>query len=265
MTHVMEAKDVIAMQGQPRQIAIRASVSDIVQGQFIDKERDKRVISPHGVQMKRVALVGFIVSKYLREAEGEKKRYESVTIDDGTDTVQVKVWGEEYKQMFKNVKEGMLVLVVGRVGKLSDEIHITPELIRELTDPNFMSLHLLERYQTILKRTGVQLPDTSQFQQMSLDSSDDADEDFESDDDTPPPSKVPTKKPSKTKIGGLAGEILEYIEENVRPEGVYIKDIVAHFEKKGKKAKDIQTKVFDLMGDYVIYEVEALRYLPSDM
>ena len=205
------------MQGrqvQPRQIAIRASVSDVVQGEFIDRERDKKVVSPHGVEMKRVALVGFIVSKYLKEADADKKRFESVTIDDGTDTIQLKVFGEESKHMFKHVNEGVLVLVVGRVskGKNSDEVFINPDFIKELTDPNFMSLHLLERYETILKRTGIQLPDTSHFQQMTLDSTDD--DDMEEDEIETAPQPAPTKKKSsKPKIRGLAGEILQYIEE----------------------------------------------------
>jgi hypothetical protein len=154
---------------------------------------------------------------------------------------------------------------VGRVskGKNSDEVYINPDFIKELTDPNFMSLHLLERYETILKRTGIQLPDTSHFQQMTLDSTDDDDMDEEAE---AAPQPAPTKKKSgKPKIGGLAGEILQYIEKNVNPDGVPMKDIVAHFEKKGKKSKDIQTKVFDLTGDDVIYEVTASHYLPSDM
>jgi RPA family protein len=255
------------MQVQPRQIAIRASVSDVIEGEFVDKERDRKVISPHGVQMKRVALVGFIISKYLREADGEKKRFESVTIDDGTGTIQLKVWGD--KNMFKHVKDGILVLVVGRVSKTknSDEVYINPDFIKELTDPNFMSLHLLERYRTILKRTGIQLPDTSQYQQMTLDSSDDFDDDDvepEEDEPSPKPIKRTRKKSTKPKVGGFAGEILAYIQKNVNPDGVAMKDIVAHFEKKGKKSKDIQMKVFDLVGEE-IDEVSASHYLPSDM
>ena len=260
------------MQGrqvQPRQIAIRASVSDVVQGEFIDRDRDKKVVSPHGVEMKRVALVGFIVNKFLKEADGDKKRFESVTIDDGTDTIQLKVFGEESKHMFKHVNEGVLVLVVGRVsrGKGSDEVYINPDFIKELTDPNFMSLHLLERYETILKRTGIQLPDTSQYQQMTLGSSDDDDDDgdFDVEEEDAPRATPAKKKTGKPKIGGLAGEILEYIEKNVNPDGVPMKDIVSHFKKKGKTSKDIQTKVFDLTGDDVIYEVTASHYLPSDM
>ncbi|MGQ4910968.1 MAG: OB-fold nucleic acid binding domain-containing protein [Candidatus Thorarchaeota archaeon] len=250
---------------QPRQIAIRASVSDVVDGEFIERDRDKRVISPHGVEMKRVALVGFVIEHYVSEADGDKKRYEYITIDDGTGTISAKAWDERSAHLFHGIQEGNLVLVVGMVRKSGDELYISLDFVTELSDPNFMSLHLLERYKTILKRTGLQLPDTSMYQQESLDFS----ESSQPKEAKPTPSKktAPSKKTksSKPKIGGLAGEILSFIQENANPDGVPMKDIVAHFEKKGKKSQDIQKKVFDLTGDVVIYEVKASHYLPSDM
>jgi RPA family protein len=237
---------------QPRQIAIRASVSDIVEGEFL--ETGKRIMSPHGVEMKRVVLVGLITEHIVREAEAEKQRYESITIDDGSGTIRLKVWGERGSSLLKAGEEGTLVLVVGKVEKYGDEIHIDPELVKEIKDPNVMSLHLLERYETILKRTGVPLPETSPFEQETLVS--------DSEDTGSAPAKKPSKKPS---IGGVTGEILDFIRENATPEGVHMKDIVAHFKKTKKlESKEVQEKIFNLYADDAIYEVSAARYLPLD-
>ena len=223
-------------------------MSDIVEGEFLE-DGGKRILSPHGVEMRRVVVVGLITEHFIREAEGDKQRYESITIDDGSGAVRLKVWGERGSSLMKDGQDGALVLVVGKVEKYGEEIHIDPELVREVKDPNVMSLHLLERYETILKRTGVALPETSPYQQESLET------DYS--ESSPKPKNRPT-------IGGVTGEILEFIRANAKPEGVHMKDIVAHFKKKDLESKEIQEKVFSLYADDAIIEVSAARYRALD-
>lgn len=225
-------------------------MSDIVEGEFLE-DGGKRILSPHGVEMRRVVVVGLITEHFVREADGDKQRYESITVDDGSGVIRLKVWGERGSNLLKSDQEGTLVLVVGKVEKYGDEIHIDPELVKEVINPNVMSLHLLERYETILKRTGVALPDTSPYQQETL-----------VDDSTTYESK-PTKKPAK-RVGGVTGEILEFIRENAGSDGVHMQDIVTHFEKRDMDSKEIQEKVFKLYADDAIIEVSAARYRPLD-
>jgi RPA family protein len=242
--------DISVQSFQPRQIAIRASISDIVDGQFIEAP-SKRVVSPYGVEMRRVVVVGLITEHFVREADEEKKRYESMTIDDGSGTVRLKVWGDGGSVILRSAKEGALALVVGKVEKYGDEIHIDPELVKEVTDPNIMSLHLLERYETILRRTGISLPETSPYQQETLVS------------ESKKQVSRPVKKQAK-RVGGVTGEILAFIRENAGPDGVHMKDIVSQFEKKDMTPTEIQEKVFNLYADDAIFEVSAARYRPLD-
>ena len=69
--------------------AVRASITDIVNGIFGD-ENGPRVISPDGVELRRVLIVGHIVDRLTG-----KDNFASITIDDGTETIRAKAWGNE--------------------------------------------------------------------------------------------------------------------------------------------------------------------------
>ena len=225
-----------------RMTAVRASISDITNGSFSD-DNGPHVVSPFGVELRRVVIVGFVVNKFYREGDDAgKKRFESITMDDGTDTIGVKVWGEEDASILEGVKESILALVIGKVRQYNEEVYLIPEIVRELTDPNFMSLHLMERYKAVLNRSGISLPDTEEQQQELL----------------------PTT-PSKTVSGKLANDIIAYVRLEAPPEGIPLKDIMAYFEKKGQDSDKVQTKVFNLVAEGVLNEVSIGQFRTSDM
>jgi RPA family protein len=227
-----------------RMTAVRASISDIINGTFRE-DNGAHVISPFGVELRRVALVGFVVGKFHRDGDSERKRIESITLDDGSETIRVTVWGEEDAALLEGVKENILALVVGKIRRFKEDAYIAPEIIRELKDPNFMGYHLLQRYQAILTRSGVSMPIAADSDQQLL-----------------------MKSSASDKgglIGGVTKQILSYIELHAAPEGVHMKDIVKFFEEKGHQSMDIQMKVFDLVADGLINEVDPARYLPVDV
>ena len=222
--------------------AVRASISDITNGSFSDDD-GPHVVSPFGVELRRVVIVGFVVNKFYRAGdETGKKRFESITVDDGTDTIGVKVWGEEDASMLEGVKENILALVIGKVRKYNEEIYLIPEIVRELTDPNYMSLHLMERYKAVLNRSGISLPETEEQQQELL-----------------------TTMPNKTVSGKLANDVIAYVRLEAPPEGIPLKDIVAYFEKKGQDSEKVQTKVFNLVAEGALNEVSIGQFRTSDM
>jgi len=225
-----------------RMTAVRASISDITNGSFSD-DNGSHVISPFGVELRRVAIVGFVVNKFYREGDDTgKKRFESITVDDGTDTIGVKVWGEEDASLLEGVKESILALVIGKIRKYNDEVYLTPEIVRELTDPNYMSLHLMERYKAVLNRSGISLPETMEQQQELLST---------------------TSSPSIS--GKLANDIIAYVRLEAPPEGIPLKDIVAYFEKKGQSSEKVQTKVFNLVAEGALNEVSIGQFRTSDI
>ena len=226
-----------------RMTAVRASISDIVNGTFGD-DNGAHVTSSYGVELRRVVIVGFVVSKFNKEANSEGgKRFMSITLDDGTDTIRIKVWGEEESALLEGVKEDILALVIGKIRQYEDEVYIIPEIVKEITDPNFMGLHLLERYQAILTRSGVSMSVSSDEGQQQL--------------------TTIIGGPSPTSLTGLTKQILSYIELHATPKGVNLKDIVAFFEQKGKDAIEIQTKIFKLIEDGFINEITPSSYLPA--
>jgi RPA family protein len=225
-----------------RMTAVRASISDITNGSFSD-DNGPHVVSPFGVELRRVVIVGFVVNKFYREGDDTgKKRFESITLDDGTDTIGVKVWGEEDASILEGVKESILALVIGKVRQYNEEVYLIPEIVRELTDPNYMSLHLMERYKAVLNRSGISLPDTMEQQQELL-----------------------TTTPKKTVSGKLANDIIAYVRLEAPPEGIPLKDIVAYFENKGQDSETVQTKVFNLVAEGALNEVSIGQFRTSDM
>lgn len=216
--------------------AVRASVADIVNGTFLEDD-GAHVVSPFGVELRRVALVGYIVNR-----QSGQGNYMSITIDDGTETIQAKAWGTDTSTL-DEVSNSMLILLVGKVRQYEGEIYIVPELATELKDPNFITLHLLERYRAMLTQGGLSIPSPAVLEESMVEST------LESE---------PSMGKGKPK-GTLAKEILQYIKKNYDPQGVSIEDIVDNLEGKYPKEK-IQMEVIELMAAEQIQEVKIGRY-----
>ena len=136
-----------------RMTAVRTSVADIVRGTY-NEENGHHVMSPQGVELRRVVLVGFIVRQYVGQGS-----FASITIDDGTETIRAKAWGET--QSLEQVETNTLAMIVGKVREYEGEVYIVPEIVRHLDDANYMTLHQLERYRAILTRSGISTPSES--------------------------------------------------------------------------------------------------------
>jgi len=231
-----------------RMTAVRASISDIVNGTY-GEDNGAHVTSSYGVELRRVVVVGFVVNKFASEPEEGKKRITSITLDDGTETIQINVWGEEESALLEGVKPDILALVIGKVRKsknpkYEDNIYLIPEIVKEIKDPNYMALHLMERYQAILTRSGIS-PDVS--------SSDPGQQQLTTIIGDSPPA-----------VTGVTKQILGYIEASTTADGVNLDDIVAFFEGKGKDAIDIQKRIFKLIEDGLINEITPACYLPAN-
>ena len=220
-----------------RMTAIRASISDIVNGTYLEDD-GARVISPYGVELRRVVLVGYIVNR-----QSTQGNFASITIDDGTETIKAKSWGTEASSL-DEVSNSMLVLLVGKVREYEGEVYIVPEIVSEVKDPNFMTLHLLERYKTMLTQGGLSIPTPITLEESIIESP--------IDDSEHPKKKVIPK-------GTLAKEILQYIRDNNDPQGISIQDIVDNMKGDYTKEK-IQMEVIELMAADQIQEIKIGRY-----
>ncbi len=127
--------------------AIRCEVSDIIDGRY-DTDDGPRVISPYGVEIRRAVLLGFVIDNYYSD------NYASFTLDDGSGTIRAKGWGADAEAL-RNVEPHSFVMVIGKVREYEGERYIVPEVIRFVPDPNYLTLHKLERLRTILERSGM--------------------------------------------------------------------------------------------------------------
>jgi len=124
-----------------RQTTSRASISDIVNGNFVRKEgfEPSYVLTNLGLRISRAYLIGTIVDKFM----SENGNYSSITIDDDSDSIRIKAFREQVN-IFDNFNVGDLAMVIGKVRNYADENYIIPEIVKKVTDTNLESLHKLE-------------------------------------------------------------------------------------------------------------------------
>jgi RPA family protein len=228
-----------------RMTGVRASVEDVIKGKFTGEDRPS-VISPYGVEIRRVILVGFVVQHYTKSGE-----YSSITIDDGTGTIRAKARLED-AYLMATVEPKSLVMVVGKVREGEGEVHIDPEIIRKLEDPNFITLHHLERYIAILTLSGISTSSTIEPEDRTRSTDAGVQTTIE---DTSPPSAA-----SISLSGTISKQIVQYVEQ-MGPTGVKIQDIIEFFEDRGHSKTDIQMKVLDLQDQEKVVEIELGKYV----
>jgi RPA family protein len=228
-----------------RMTGVRASVEDVIKGKFTGGNRPN-VVSPYGVEIRRVVLVGFVVQHYTKSGE-----YSSITIDDGTETIRV-IAPHENPFLLVSVEPKSLVMVVGKVRESDGEVHIDPEIVRKLADPNFITLHRLERYRAILTLSGISNLGATESADRTQATETDVQTTIE---ETSPPS------PDSISISGtISKQIIQFVKQ-MGPTGVKIQDIIEFFEERGQSKTDIQMKVLDLQDQEKIVEIELGKYV----
>ncbi|MHA1771328.1 MAG: OB-fold nucleic acid binding domain-containing protein [Candidatus Thorarchaeota archaeon] len=225
-----------------RMTTIRCEVSDILKGAF-DKEDGPRVISPYGVEMRRVALIGFVVGQYSSEG------FSSITIDDSSGTIRSKGWGGD-AQALNSIAQGSFVLVIGKIREYEGERYIAPEIIRSVDDPNILTLHKLERLRTLLQRSGASEIEVAGGETSGIKSDGGlvvATPPAETD---TPTTSSPSEKISAT--APLRQQILQFIRQKGVP--VSSEEVLSYFVERGFQKKEITHRLLDLLEDGSIIE-----------
>ncbi len=140
------------LQSRKRETAYKISISDIVNGKFIKIDNKSYVITPFGLNVNRARIYGIVMdSNVYKQAKNEanidvnRKDYAYVVLDDGTETIRIKAWGDDiHKQKIDELSVGDNVDVIGRVREYQDEIYIMPEMILKINDPNWELIRHLE-------------------------------------------------------------------------------------------------------------------------
>jgi hypothetical protein len=132
----------------PRQTARKVRIWDVMNSEFVKKEgfEPSFIRTSLGEQVSRARVLGTVVAKFV----GEEGRYAAVTIDDGSDTLRLKVF--KTTKPLDSLNVGDIVDVIGKIREYQGERYIIPEVVRKVDTPNF---ELLRRLELVYKERGI--------------------------------------------------------------------------------------------------------------
>ena len=122
-----------------RNIAYKYRVNDILNGKPIFEEGKFRGVEIAGGRVMRVNVVGNIIDRY--DSSGDKN-YVFFTLDDGSNQISLKAFGEDADKL-KDITQGLTVVVIGVLRSFNNQVYISPEIIKE-KDPKYLLVRKLE-------------------------------------------------------------------------------------------------------------------------
>jgi len=127
-----------------RETAHKLRINDLLRGTQIFEESEglnKRLrhLELGNKQILRVNIIANVIDRY--ESEGESK-FASVTLDDGSGQIRVRVFGEDMAKL-KEIVQGDTILVIGLLRSYNQELYILPEVVRK-QDPKYLLVRKLE-------------------------------------------------------------------------------------------------------------------------
>jgi len=124
-----------------RQTAYKVFVGDLISGDFVKGlgEWEPNYVLIGEKKVSRANIIASVISKY----ETPDKNYSAIDVDDGSGVISLKTWKEDV-ELLGGLKVGDLVLVIGRTRQYNDQVYITPEIVKVLTDFTWSKLRKVE-------------------------------------------------------------------------------------------------------------------------
>ena len=249
-----------------RATAAKISIKEILKGTLITREGDRVVgVETSQGQVNRVNLIATVVDKFegTREEGDEGKRFASLTLDDGTDVIRVKMWGSACNQI-EGIDFGDLVLVIGKIRRYREETYVNGEIIRKLDDPNWETVRLLELVRLHKEEQVIHKPKAEKAEQERS---------------APQPTHQTELTPRGWQTAAATLEQQSEVAETLQVPPELRRKIMetieahdeeggAHFEQILKVAgnaseEDVEQVLIDLLSEGLIYEPEIHRYKRS--
>jgi RPA family protein len=122
-----------------RNIAVKLRIGQILSGKPTLEADKLKHLEIGDKQVVRANIVANVIDKYIQDGE---KKFGSLTLDDGTGQVKVKVFGDEIEK-FNPLNQGDTVIIIGLIRAWNNEVYITPEIIKK-KDPSYLLVRKLE-------------------------------------------------------------------------------------------------------------------------
>jgi len=124
-----------------RNVAYKLRIGDINNGKQILEEERFNFLELANAPEKRIVRVN-VVANIVEKFESPEKQYISLTIDDASGQIRVKIFGDAVEK-FREVNQGDTVVVIGNLRYFNNELYILPEIIK-ITDPKYLLVRKLE-------------------------------------------------------------------------------------------------------------------------
>ncbi|MEA3329216.1 MAG: OB-fold nucleic acid binding domain-containing protein [Nanoarchaeota archaeon] len=121
-----------------RQTAYKIKIGDVARGRPIFEGERFSAVELEDKRIVRVNIVANIIERYL----SDDKNYLSLTIDDASGQIRIKVFKEDIAR-FESLGQGDTVMVMGLLRSYNNEIYINPEIITQ-KDPRYLLVRKLE-------------------------------------------------------------------------------------------------------------------------
>lgn len=124
-----------------RSTAYKVKISDLVNGEYIisPEGEPNYLITTWKQKVLRVNIIATVIDKFIRD----DRTYAILQIDDGSETIRAKAWEENAEKM-DEFEIGDIVNIIGKVREYEEEIHLVPEVVRKIKDPNWELVRELE-------------------------------------------------------------------------------------------------------------------------
>ncbi|MFA5174132.1 MAG: OB-fold nucleic acid binding domain-containing protein [Candidatus Pacearchaeota archaeon] len=139
-----------------RETAYKIRIGDLLRGNQIFDETpqepgqtaNKRLlhVSLGDKKLVRINIIANVIEKY--QSEGER-RFASLTIDDGSGQIRIRVFGEDINK-FDDLNQGDTLMIIGVLRSYNQELYILPEIIRK-QDPRYLLVRKLEIEKAYMK------------------------------------------------------------------------------------------------------------------
>lgn len=118
----------------------KTRIRPVIHGKFLRGEgfNPSFVLTSLGQKLSRVRIIGTVANRFVSESG----KFASITLDDGTETIRVKVFNAV--SMLEDINEGDNIDMIGKVKEYQGEIYVIPEIIQKIENPNLEILRELE-------------------------------------------------------------------------------------------------------------------------
>lgn len=129
-----------------RQTAYKYRIGQLLSGKPMLEQERLKSLDIEGKQVVRLNLIANCTDKYVQEGE---KKFGSMTLDDGSGQIKVKVFGDDVEKI-QAFQQGETLVVIGMLRYWNQEVYLTPEIIKK-KEPTYLLIRKLEIEATMPK------------------------------------------------------------------------------------------------------------------